>query len=117
MLLTRRYRFEAARRLDRLPPSHPCSRLHGSSFSVVVQIEGEPDDNVGWIMDFADLDAVVGKVIGRLDHRYLNEIAGLESPTTERLTRWLFDALKAELKGLRRVEVWESPDSGCILTG
>ena len=115
MFLLRRYRFEAARRLDRLPGDHPCSRLHGTSFELVIQIEGSMDERIGWIMDYADLDDLVAPTLDRLDHRFLNEIPGLESPTTEHIAQWIVDDLGARLPGLRRVELWESPGAACVI--
>ena len=111
------YQIDAARRLPCLPESHPCSRVHGHTFQVEVFVEGELGEESGWVMDFADLDAAFSPIREALDHRYLNDISGLENPTTERLAQWIWERLKPAVSGLSRIVVRETPRSGCVYSG
>lgn len=111
------FHFEAAHRLPNVPEGHKCARLHGHSFQLRVWVSGEVTEPSGWIMDFGDLKAAVKPVIERLDHYYLNEIPGLENPTSENLARWLWAALKPVLPGLSCVEIRETCTSGCRFRG
>jgi 6-pyruvoyltetrahydropterin/6-carboxytetrahydropterin synthase len=111
------YHIEAARRLPNLPASHPCSRVHGHSFRIEIHVGGPVDPGTGWVMDFADLDAAFAPVRAQLDHRYLNDVAGLDNPTSERLAQWLWQKLKPALPGLCRIVVQETYQSGCIYAG
>lgn len=117
MLIFRDFRFEAAHRLPNVPEGHKCARLHGHSFRVRVTVAGEPDAHTGWVMDFADLKRAWQPLHERLDHRYLNEIPGLENPTSETLARWIWNELTPHLPGLHEVEVRETCNSGCIFNG
>jgi 6-pyruvoyltetrahydropterin/6-carboxytetrahydropterin synthase len=111
------FHLEAAHRLPNLPASHKCHRLHGHSFRVEVHVSGELDARTGWIMDFADLKLAFAPVFDTLDHRYLNEVPGLENPTSENLARWIWAKLKPGLPGLSKVVIAETCTSGCIYSG
>lgn len=111
------FRFEAAHLLPHVPDGHKCKRLHGHSYRVRITVEGEPDQTLGWVVDFADIREACEPVRLRLDHYYLNEIDGLENPTSEVLARWIWRALKPALPLLRRVELSETCTSGCAYEG
>lgn len=113
----REFTFEAAHRLPNVPDDHKCARLHGHSFRVVIHVEGSVGADTGWIMDFADLTESFAPVHENLDHRYLNEVSGLENPTSEVLAQWIWDRLDPTLQGLRQVVVRETCTSGCIYRG
>jgi 6-pyruvoyltetrahydropterin/6-carboxytetrahydropterin synthase len=117
MDIFRIYHLQCARRLSALPDVHPCSRLHGHSFRIEVHVSGPLDASFGWVVDFAEIDAAWQPIHARLDHRYLNDIAGLENPTSELLSMWLWVQLKPALPGLSRIVVMESHDSGCTYAG
>jgi 6-pyruvoyltetrahydropterin/6-carboxytetrahydropterin synthase len=117
MEIFKEFGFEAAHRLPNVPAGHKCARLHGHSFRVEVHVRGPVDERMGWVMDFADVKAAVKPVIDQLDHYYLNEIAGLENPTSEVLARWLWTRLRAELPTLARIVVRETCTSGCTYQG
>ena len=89
--MARSFGFEAAHRLPNVPQGHKCRRLHGHSFRVELICEGEIDPNTGWLIDFADIKRAFEPVYARLDHRYLNEIDGLENPTSENVARWSWE--------------------------
>ena len=111
------FTFEAAHRLPNVPENHKCGRLHGHSFSVEVHIEGPPDRESGWIMDFREIKRLSKDVIDQLDHSYLNEIPGLENPTSENLAVWIWKKLKPHLPLLSAITVWETDTAGCIYRG
>ena len=116
--LTRDYRFEAAHRLPMVPPEHKCARMHGHSFRVEVTIAGEIDPEQGWLTDFADITAVVEPLLKReLDHRTLNDVPGLENPTSEILSVWLWRRLAPELPGLASITVAETCTARCTYRG
>lgn len=111
------FTFEAAHLLPNVPAGHKCGRLHGHSFSVRITISGEPDPTSGWLMDFADLKLVFKPVYDQLDHYYLNDIPGLENPTSEVLVQWIWNKLKPTLPMLTTIELKETCTSGCTYSG
>lgn len=111
------FTIEAAHRLPNVPAQHKCARLHGHSFRIEIHVAGEPGEQSGWIMDFADLKAAFQPLFDRIDHRYLNEIEGLENPTSENLAAWIWRELKPALPALSRVVVHETCTSGAIHSG
>jgi 6-pyruvoyltetrahydropterin/6-carboxytetrahydropterin synthase len=117
MEIFKEFSFEAAHRLPNVPEGHKCARLHGHSFHVRVTVHGPVQPRTGWVLDFADLKQAFRPIHDQLDHRYLNEIAGLENPTSEELARWIWRALRATLPGLSAIEVRETCTSGCIYRG
>lgn len=117
MEIFKEFRFEAAHQLPWLPEGHKCRRMHGHSYRMRICIEGPIDPATSWVMDFADISKVVKPVIEELDHQCLNEIDGLSRPTTEEIARWIWRRLKPSLPRLARVELWETPTSGCIYRG
>jgi 6-pyruvoyltetrahydropterin/6-carboxytetrahydropterin synthase len=111
------FTFEAAHRLPHVPDGHKCSRLHGHSFRVALHITGPVESDSGWLMDFADLKEAFAPLYEQLDHHYLNEIAGLDNPTSENIARWIWDKLKAALPQLSQVVVQETCTSGAVYRG
>jgi 6-pyruvoyltetrahydropterin/6-carboxytetrahydropterin synthase len=111
------FTFEAAHRLPYVPDGHKCARLHGHSYRVEIHVSGELDPRSGWIMDFADIKNAFKPLLNRLDHYYLNEVEGLENPTSENLARWIWERLQPALPELRRVVVRETCTSGCVYDG
>ncbi len=103
--ITREFGFEAAHCLPDMPAGHPYTRLHGHSFRVEVTVVGTPDARHGWIVDFGVLDRQIAEIAEVLDHRTLNDVAGLEQPTLERIGQWIFERLVPALPGLDRVTV------------
>lgn len=111
------FTFEAAHRLPNVPDGHKCGRLHGHSFVVRLEITGEVDKHTGWIIDFAELKAIFKPTLDRLDHYYLNDILGLENPTSEVLAEWIWKQIKSQLPHLTAVMVKETCTAGCIYRG
>jgi len=111
------FTFESAHRLPHVPDGHKCGRLHGHSFQVAIHIQGEPDPHTGWIRDFSELKAIFRPIYDRLDHNYLNDILGLENPTSEVLARWIWHELKPLLPELCQITIRETCTRGCIYRG
>lgn len=117
MDIFRIFTIEAAHRLPHVPAGHKCARVHGHSFRIELHVSGEVDARTGWVMDFADVKAAFQPTFERLDHHYLNEVAGLENPTSENLSRWIWNELKPTLPRLSKVVVHETCTSGCVYQG
>ena len=117
MDIYKEFHFEAAHRLPNVPDGHKCARLHGHSFHVRLTVSGEATEPSGWVMDVADIKSNFRGVHDQLDHHYLNEIAGLENPTSENIARWIWQKLKPLIPLLSAVEIRETCTSGCIYRG
>ena len=117
MELRKSFQFEAAHLLPLLPDDHKCRRLHGHSFKVEIAVAGDCDEKLGWLMDYADLSAAFKPLWKQLDHYYLNEIPGLENPTSEILAVWIWERLKPKLPLLSEVVVAETCQSCCVYRG
>jgi len=115
--LVHEFRFEAAHRLPRVPAGHKCARLHGHSFRVELAVAGPVDERTGWFIDFQRLFDAWKPLHDLLDHNYLNEVPGLENPTSELLARWIWDRIKPVLPALVRVTVCETCESRCEYEG
>ena len=115
--LRKTFQFEAAHLLPHLPKAHKCRRLHGHSFKVEVAVAGKCDPKLGWVMDYADISAAVKPVWSKLDHFYLNEIPGLDNPTSENLAVWIWNRLQPKLPLLTEVVVAETCQSRCVYRG
>ena len=107
------FTFEAAHRLPCVPTGHKCARLHGHSFRVELAVEGPVNPKTGWFMDFGELHALWAPLYDVLDHHYLNEVPGLENPTSEVLARFIWQRLKPRLASLTRVTLYETCESRC----
>ena len=115
--LMKEYRFEAAHRLPKVPPGHKCARLHGHSFKIEVAIAGPVNEETGWFIDYAHLYDAWAPIHNELDHNYLNDVPGLENPTSELLARWIWRRLETSLPQIARVTVFETCDARCEYEG
>ncbi|MEZ4462514.1 MAG: 6-carboxytetrahydropterin synthase QueD [bacterium] len=116
MKIWREFTFEAAHRLPRVPDGHKCGRLHGHSFRARIELEQPVDADTGWTMDFGDLERICRPTIDRLDHRYLNEIDGLENPTSENIASWMWTQLTPLLHGLSSITIQETCRNACTVS-
>ena len=110
--LSKTFRFEAAHRLPRVPEGHKCGRLHGHSYQIDVIVKGEVDPSTGMVIDFAEITKAWEPLHNVLDHYYLNEIEGLENPTSEVLAQWIYRRIKPGLPCLSAIYVHETCTSG-----
>jgi len=115
--LSKSFRFEAAHDLPTFPEGHKCRRLHGHSFRFDVVVEGDVHPDKGYLIDYADIKKAADPVIRQLDHYYLNDIDGLENPTSENLSVWIYRRLKPALPELAAIVVHETCTSTCEFRG
>ena len=115
--LSKTFHFEAAHDLPTFPVDHKCRRLHGHSFRFDVVVEGDVNPATGYLIDYGDIRKAADPLVRRLDHFYLNEIEGLSNPTSEVLSRWIYDKLKPELPLLAAIIVHETCTSSCEYRG
>ena len=111
------FTLEAAHRLPNVPDGHKCSRLHGHSFRVELHINGPVDPHSGWVMDFAEVKRIFKPLYEQLDHHYLNDIEGLENPTSENLAIWIWNQTKPLMPLLSEVVVHETCTAGSRYSG
>lgn len=115
--LVKDFRFEAAHYLPNVPDGHKCRRMHGHSFHGEIAVRGPIDPVIGWLVDFADLKRTVDPILARLDHYVLNEVEGLENPTSERIAIWMWEQLARSLPQLHRVTIEETCTTRCNYYG
>ena len=106
------FTFEGAHFLPGVPLGHKCGRLHGHNWTVEIHCSGPVIEPQGWIVDFYDIEATWKSIYDQVDHRLLNEIPGLDNPTTEIIVRWIYDRMKARVPQVCRVTVRETPMFG-----
>lgn len=111
--LKQSFSIESARWLPLLPSQHPCSRMHGHSFKITLTLVGPVDPKVGWVIDYNEIETKVRPILNQIDHRVLNEVPGLENPTSEKVCIWLYEKIKMELPILQKVTVAETPNTEC----
>jgi 6-pyruvoyltetrahydropterin/6-carboxytetrahydropterin synthase len=117
MVIYKQFSFDSAHFLPYVSENHKCGRMHGHTYTLTVFLEGEVDPYTGWLVDFTDLKDAVDPLVKSLDHRLLNEIPGLENPTSERLAEWFWTKIKPLMPLLSKIEISETPTSGVIYTG
>ena len=115
--LTHEFPLESAHFLPHVPEDHKCRRVHGHGFVVEVHAEGEVDPRLGWLLDYADLRAAFEPLRAALDHRLLNDVPGLENPTSERLAAWIWERLEPALPQLVEIVVRETAATRCSYRG
>jgi 6-pyruvoyltetrahydropterin/6-carboxytetrahydropterin synthase len=111
------FSFDSAHLLPNVPDGHKCGRLHGHTYRVTVYVAGAVGEHTGWVVDYADIAAAWAPLHEQLDHRYLNDVPGLENSTSENIARWIWERLRTALPGLSKVYVRETCTAGCIYTG
>jgi 6-pyruvoyltetrahydropterin/6-carboxytetrahydropterin synthase len=113
--LSKTFKLEAAHRLPNVPPEHKCARLHGHSFEVTLHVRGRVDPQLGWIVDFAEITKAFAPMHELLDHRYLNEVQGLDNPTSENLAKFILERVRVPGATLSAVTVSETCTSSCTV--
>jgi 6-pyruvoyltetrahydropterin/6-carboxytetrahydropterin synthase len=113
--IRRSYTIEAAHRLPHVPDGHKCARLHGHSFRVTLHVRGELEPKLGWILDFAEIDHAFEPLFAQLDHHYLNEVPGLDNPTSELLAHWVLERVQLPAGRLAAVTIGETCNAECTV--
>ncbi|MGV3528477.1 MAG: 6-carboxytetrahydropterin synthase QueD [Flavisolibacter sp.] len=117
MEIYKEFSFDSAHYLPHVADGHKCKNMHGHTYKIKVYLKGSPHPQLGWIMDFKELKDCVGPVIDQLDHKLLNEIEGLENPTAENITIWIWNRIKPMLPQLHQIHLHETPTTGVIYSG
>lgn len=111
--LKQHFQIESARFLPFLPATHPCSRMHGHSFKIILSLVGPLDPKLGWVLDYHEISLVMKPLLDQLDHRTLNEVQGLENPTSEILAKWVFEKARLQIPILKSVTIMETSTTEC----
>ena len=117
MIIFKQFTFDSAHFLSKVPEGHKCRQIHGHTYKLTVFIEGPVDNKMGWVSDFTNIKQIVSDTIEIVDHKLLNNIEGLENPTCEILSIWLWNRIKNEIPLLSKIELYETPTSGVIYEG
>ncbi len=118
MEISKTYSFDSAHLLPKVPCEHKCRRLHGHTYRVTVFVKGEVNPEYGWVEDFGNISKIMKPLIDdELDHRYLNDIPGLENPTAENICIWIWNKVKPKLPKLSKVRIEETCTSACEYSG
>lgn len=118
MEISYRFGFDAAHLFGNYPEGHRYRGLHGHSFQVEVGLEGEPDPRTGFVADFGELERACAELRAALDHRFLNEVEGLATPSLENLSLWIWARLVPRFASLARVTVRrDSSGQSCTYRG
>lgn len=107
------FEIESARFLPNLPKTHPCSKTHGHSFKITLRLKGQIDPKLGWLVDYNDITKRATPILKQIDHTLINDVKGLENPTTENITIWLYEKLKKQLPELTQIITKETSDTEC----
>lgn len=111
--LRQQFRIESARFLPGLPEAHPCRQMHGHGFQITLRLVGEKQEKPGWVRDYHEIETKVKPLLSMIDHKVLNDVPGLENPSSENLSYWLFEKIKKEIPELIQVIVSETPSTEC----
>ena len=118
MKIFRTYAIHSARYIPTLDLNHPCSKMHGHTFKILIELDGPINDKTGIVMDFYDLDIIVNdKITKKIDHKVLNDIKGLENPSSEYLSIWIWNQLINSIPILSQITVSEDLGTGIKYSG
>jgi len=117
MKIYKEFTFDSAHYLPNVEDGHPCKRMHGHTYRLKIWIKGKIDEEKGWLVDFGDIKKIIKPLVDSLDHRCLNDIEGLENPTSENLCVWIWKKIKPQIPGLYEVAIYETPSSGAVYEG
>ncbi|MBK7149001.1 MAG: 6-carboxytetrahydropterin synthase QueD [Bacteroidetes bacterium] len=117
MEIYKTFRFEAAHYLPHVAENHKCRNMHGHSYKFTIYVQGEVNPESGWVVDFHDIKLAIAPTVDELDHQVLNSVLGLENPTAENITIWLWNRIKPLLPQLSKIHLKETETSGCVYEG
>ncbi len=117
MTIFKKFTFDAAHFLPNVPETHKCRSIHGHTYTLIMYIDGQPDAELGWVMDFAEIKRTVEPIINMVDHKLINNVPGLENPTCELMAVWLWNKIKEGIPMLSKIELHETPTSGVVYDG
>ena len=117
MIVYKKFNIESARSIPNLPKTHPCHHIHGHSFKIIISVKGPINKQNGFVTDFQDIDDAFSSFKKELDHSYLNDIEGLQNPTSENICIWIWDKIQSSLPNIYKIEIKETDSTGCIYKG
>jgi len=106
--ISKEFSFDAAHHLEGLPENHPCSRLHGHTYVVIIELSSAKLNEIGFVLDYRKLSIVKDFIDSALDHKYLNDFLPC-NPTAENIAKYLFNLFKQQIPQLSAVSVKETP--------
>ncbi len=110
-IISKEFHFSASHVLHGLADDHPCSRLHGHNYLVEVELRSEALNQVGFVRDYRELDALKAYIDDVFDHRHLNDVLGEDGTTAEQIAKHFYDWAKARWDEVSAVSVRETPRS------
>ena len=117
MIVYKKFNIESARSLPNVSNSHLCARVHGHSFEIIIKVKGDLGKKSGFVIDFEEIENSFKPIRSLLDHSYLNDIKGLENPTSENLCIYIWNVIKTLLPNIFEIEIKETRLTGCIYRG
>ena len=117
MVVYKEYYINSARFLPNLPKEHICSQIHGHTYNIKVSVKGSINSVTGFVIDAFDIDKFFNKVYIEIDHKLLNEIKGLENPTSENICIFIWGRLVEDIPNLYQIEIKENNVTGFIYSG
>ena len=118
MEVFRNFRFHSARHLPNLKDDHICKTIHGHTFNLTVHVVGNINSETGFVIDFFDIDKIVNTyILPIIDHKLLNDIPDLNNPTSENLSKWIWNNLIDRIEGLSKIVLSEDHGTGIIYSG
>lgn len=108
--ISKDFHFSASHVLSGLPSEHPCSRLHGHNYIIRIFLESETLNDIGFVVDYRDLEDIKDYINSNMDHRHLNDILPM-NPTAENMAKWFYEQFKDKYPQIKSIEVSETPKS------
>ena len=117
MIIYKKYYFDAAHFMTNLKKGHKYTKVHGHSYEKIIKISGNLDKTNNWILNYDDIDEIVNPLLQKIDHKTLNDIKGLEKPTSENLAKWFWERIRKKIVNLESIEIIRPRIGGCIYSG
>jgi len=106
--ISKEFHFSASHQLNGLPAGHPCLKLHGHNYVVIVELQTDFVDQTGFVVDYRKLDPIKQYLDSKFDHQHLNDIVEF-NPTAENLAAHLYGTFKRTFPMLSAIIVKETP--------
>ena len=106
--ITKEFHFSASHQLKKLPTNHPCARLHGHNYILIVELQSEKLNNYNFVRDYRDLTSIKNYIDGTLDHRHLNDVFQEDAVTAEILAYTLYNLFKKDYPELKSITIRET---------
>ncbi|WP_413111439.1 6-carboxytetrahydropterin synthase QueD [Thaumasiovibrio sp. DFM-14] len=103
------FSFSASHQLHGLPQSHPCTRLHGHNYEVIVELASDTLNETGFVRDYRELSEFKCYIDDAIDHRHLNDVLGEDNTTAERLAQHFYEWCHSRWPEISAVAVSETP--------